>query len=231
MSALSIVNLRYRYSDGTDALRGVSLEVPAGTRLALVGGNGSGKSTLLLNIAGLLDGEGEVAVMGMRRTRKTMPEIRQRIGYLFSQVEYQFIMPSVLLDVVLSLEGFPLSDEEKKARAAGWIARLGLAGKDRSYPLDLSAGEMKRAALAAILAREPDLLLLDEPLNSLDRRGASALVEILRGIDTTMLIATHRRFIVEELATHVAVLDRGTVVTVCERPEALALDGVRELLL
>lgn len=231
MNALSIANLRYRYPDGTDALREVSLEVPVGMRLALVGGNGSGKSTLLLNIAGLLDGAGDISLMGVPRTKKTMPALRRRIGYLFSQVEYQFIMPSVRLDVALSLEGLPLSDDEKRDRAAGWVARLGLADKADRYPLDLSAGEMKRAALAAILAREPELLLLDEPLNSLDRRGAAALIDILKGVDTTMVIATHRRFIVEELATHVAVLERGSVVTVCERAEALSLASVRELLL
>ncbi|MBN1534041.1 MAG: ABC transporter ATP-binding protein [Spirochaetes bacterium] len=230
MQALSIRNLSYRYPGGKEALRGIDLDVPAGSKTALIGKNGSGKTTLLLHINGLLDGEGIIEVTGIRRAPGTMGEIRKRVGLLFGQTEYHFIMTDLLRDVMLSLQELEPDMERRREAALGWLSRFGLDEYAASSPLDLSTGEMKRAALAGVLARNPSLLVLDEPLSGLDRESALDLVAMLRGIATTMIISTHRLFIAERLATHIAVIEEGRIAGFYPAARALRKKGVRDLL-
>ncbi|MBN2041143.1 MAG: ATP-binding cassette domain-containing protein [Spirochaetes bacterium] len=229
MKALEIKNLQYSYPNGKQALRGVDLEIGAGMRTAVIGKNGSGKSTLILHILGLLDGDGFIAVSGIVRAKKTITEIRKRAACLFSRVEYQFIMPDLLNDIMLSLPE-SLSREEKVKTASRWLERFNLLQYSRSSPLDLSSGEMKRAALLGVLIREPELLLLDEPLNNLDRESSIMLLEILGKYSGTILMTTHRRFLVQALATHIAVMQDGRVSGLYTVKEGLKKKDIQELL-
>jgi len=226
---IKIENLTYTFPDGHAALRGVNLTVEKGMRMAIAGKNGAGKSTLLLHIAGLLDGDGIIEVAGMRRNRKTISAIRNRIGFLFSQVEYQFIMPDVLNDVILGLSKASCAPDDTYTAAMEWLSRFGIAYHARRSPLDLSSGEMKRAALAGIMAGSPDILLLDEPLNNLDRENSEVLVNLLREQETTMLFSTHRAFMIDTLATHCAVMEDGCITTVLTRKEFKKSRVLRDL--
>ena len=209
--AIYVNSLSYRYPDGRLALDNVGLAIAPLSRLVLAGPNGSGKSTLLLHMNGLLDGQGEIRVAGIPRSRKNMGAIRKRIGYLFSQVEYQFIMPDLLNDVMLSVPDVIDSMDQRKDIAMGWLEKLGLEGYAGRSPLDLSSGEMKRAALAGILAREPEVILMDEPLSNMDKKSSMQLLEILSTLKQTMVIATHRRLLAEKCATHVAFMQEGRI--------------------
>jgi cobalt/nickel transport system ATP-binding protein len=230
MTALIIKNLCYSYSEGRIALDNASIEIDAGMRVALIGKNGSGKSTLLLHIACLLDGDGYIEVMGIRRSRNTVGDIRNSIGFLFSQVEYQFIMPDLINDVMLGMTTGSMTKLEKIEKAKDWLASFDLAQYHDRSPLELSSGEMKRAALAGVMAKQPSLLLLDEPLNNLDRHNSEILINILKAQSATMLIATHNRFIVEELATHIAVMEKGRITAFHDRAHGLKMNTVSELL-
>ncbi len=231
MKAIVVKNLSYRYPDGREGLSGVDLEVLAGMKVCLLGRNGSGKTTLLLHLNGLLDGDGTIEVMGVRRGRTTVPEMRRRVGILFSHVEHHFIMNDLLNDVILSVDDAAAPTAEgKRLRAMEWLERFDLVRYRDCSPLELSAGEMKRAALAGVLAREPDVLLLDEPLQGLDRENAARLVSLLKPLEKTMLVATHQRFLVEEIATHVAVMERGKVAGLYTKREGLERKDVRGLL-
>ncbi|HPV99332.1 MAG TPA: ABC transporter ATP-binding protein [Spirochaetota bacterium] len=227
---LIVRDLIYSYPDGRAALNGVNLELEQGMRLCLAGPNGSGKTTLFLNIDGLLNGKGHIEVMGVVRSAKTISGIRKMLGFLFSQVEHQFIMTDLLNDIILSVGDEAPSIAEKKKKALEWLERFDLMRYADTNPLELSAGEMKRAALAGVLARRPELLLLDEPLGGLDRENGEKLTAILRSLSTTMLIATHRRFMVEEVATHVAVMEKGRITGMYDKKKALNMSKVRELL-
>jgi energy-coupling factor transporter ATP-binding protein EcfA2 len=226
MKALSIKDLRYRYRDGRNGLDGVNIEIEKGAKVCLIGRNGSGKTTLLLHINGLLNGEGLIEVMGIRRSRKTMKDIRKKTGFLFSQVEHHFIMPELLNDVLLGME-----DTNDSAGAMKLLEAFNLTRYIGRNPLELSAGEMKRAALAGVLARNPELLLLDEPLQNLDRENSEKLLALLLGLKKSMLIATHSRFLVERLADQVAVMEAGMITGVFDRAEALRRKDVKDLLL
>ncbi len=227
---LIIRQLNYTYPHSRSGLREINLEVPAGMRLALVGKNGSGKTTLLLHIVGLLDGSGHMEIAGLERKGGNMAEIRRRVGFLFSQVEYQFIMPDVLNDVLLGVRRDGASGEEALEEARRWLSRFGLEKYQGSSPLELSSGEMKRAALAGILASGPRLLLLDEPLNNLDRENSLALIASLKSLETTMILSTHRDLLVRELATHVALMEEGTIAGIYPRREALKRRDITALL-
>ena len=230
MDALVIKNLSYSYPDGKTALSDVNLTVQKGSRVALIGENGSGKSTLLFHINGLLDGQGFIEVMGIRRAKKNMKAIRHSIGCLLNPIEYQFIMPDLAHDIMISLPEH-LPDKEKYDAALRWLKKFDLEQYASSSPLELSSGEMKKAALAGILAREPDFLLIDEPLNNLDRASSFEILELLASMSQTMLIATHRFIVAEKLATHVAVMKGGTITGYHIVKKALALKEVKKLLI
>ncbi len=230
MIDLRIKGLRFDYPDGRRALDGVDLEVERGARMALIGRNGSGKTTLLLHVVGLLDGHGEIEVCGIPMSSASVHDIRKKAGYLFSHVEYQFIMPDLLGDVMLGCSPVSSSPEEKRIKAKEWLERFGLERYHDRSPLDLSSGEMKRAALAGIMAGDAELLLLDEPLGNLDREGAEHLLSVLTGLGRTMLFSTHRRYLVEKAATHVAVMARGRIDDVVPVKKALRSPAVLELI-
>ncbi|MBD3425130.1 MAG: ATP-binding cassette domain-containing protein [Candidatus Latescibacteria bacterium] len=219
---IKIRNLSFSYQNARKALDNINLEVGTSNRLILAGPNGCGKSTLLLHLNGLLDGSGEISIAGLERTRGNMAAIRKRIGYLFSQVEYQFIMPDLLNDIMLSVPEEISEISRRKEIAMGWLEQLGLAEYAGRSPLELSSGEMKRAALAGILAREPKVILMDEPLNNLDRESSMQLLDILSALEQTMVIATHRRLVAEECATHVAFMKKGRIEKMMGASEALA---------
>lgn len=219
---IRIKNLSFTYQDGKQALDNISLEIAPSSRLILAGPNGSGKSTLLLHLNGLLDGPGEISIAGLARARRNIGAIRKRIGYLFSQVEYQFIMPDLLNDVMLSVPEEVSEINRRKEIAMAWLEKLGLSGYADRSPLELSSGEMKRAALAGILARQPKVILMDEPLNNLDRESSMQLLDILSSLEQTMVIATHRRLLAEKCGTHVAFMKNGRIQKVMEAEEALA---------
>ncbi len=230
MTALRIQNLTYRYPDGKVALKSINLEVPKNSKTMLIGKNGSGKTTLLLHINGLLDGEGDIEILGLRRSGKTIREIRKKVGILFGQTEYHFIMTDLLSDVMLSLQEGGHDTEMRKELAMSWLARFGLSRYADSSPLDLSTGEMKRAALAGVLARDPDIIILDEPLNGLDSENSRGLIGLLRGIPATMIIATHSLFLVENLATHIAVMEDGVITGFYSKQSGLKRKNVRDIL-
>jgi len=230
MTDVKIKNLTYTYPDGRTGLDDINIEITKGMKLALLGGNGSGKTTLLLHLNGLLDGRGEITVFGMKRKKSSIKEIRRRIGFLFSDVHHHFIMPDLLNDVMLGMSGMNMSVQSKKENASAWIDKFGLSDYSRCSPLELSSGEMKRAAMAGIMASDPGMLVLDEPLNNIDKKNSLMLLNILSSIDLSMIIATHRSIVAENLATHIAVMHDGQISEPYEKKEALKMNKVKNLL-
>ncbi|MEW6526634.1 MAG: ABC transporter ATP-binding protein [Spirochaetota bacterium] len=210
MNIINANNIGYQYPDGTVALNNVSLTISDNQKVAIIGHNGSGKSTLLLLLAALLlPTSGSITILDMQLTAKNKSQVRKSIGILFSQVEYQFIMPDLLNDVLLSIhEG---SHEEKKLQAIQWLKKVNMDDMLNHSPLALSSGQMKRAALASVLAKNPKILLLDEPLANLDKPSADAVIHILSDLNMPMIFATHSAYAVQHLADRLIVLENGTI--------------------
>ncbi len=216
MNAIEINQLRYRYHDGTAALRGVSLRVAPGECVALLGPNGSGKSTLLLHLNGILPekiaGDGTVNIFGEPVSPDRLEKIRRQVGMVFQDPDDQLFCPTVTEDVAFGPRQLGLTEAEVSARVEKSLAQVGLAGFGRRATHHLSHGEKRRACLAGVLACEPAVLVLDEPTSDLDPRGRREFKALLRQIPATKLIATHDLELAVELCARAIVLDRGEVV-------------------
>jgi len=231
MKSIVIKNLNYTYPDGKRALKNVSLEIEEGMKTALVGNNGSGKTTLLLHLNGLLDGKGHIEIAGIERTKKNIPLIRKKTSLLLNRAEYNFIMPDLLNDVILSIPSSVKDKNDRIKKAMDWLKRFAIDQYAASNPMDLSSGEMKKGALAGIFAMEPEVVLLDEPLSNLDKPACIEVINILSSMKQTALIATHSRIVAESLATHIALIDKGEIKGLYPKDKALLMDEVTNLLL
>lgn len=199
----------YSYDDGTRALDSVDLSIEAGERVALVGPNGAGKSTLLHILDALyLPTDGELEVMGDLVTKKTAPDATRRAGFLFQDPDDQIFMPRVWDDVAFGPINMGLSEDEVTRRVEKGLSLAGVAEYADRVPHHLSFGEKKRIAIAGILAMDPEVLLMDEPTANLDPQGRRALVNVLRSLNKTMVIATHDLSVAFELTDRVVVLKR-----------------------
>ena len=214
--AIAVKGLRFRYHDGTEALRGVDFEIAPGKCVGLLGPNGSGKSTLLLHLNGILPekiaGDGAIRIAGQAITTANLESIRRQVGLLFQDPDDQLFCPTVEEDVAFGPQQLGLSGNELLARVERSLGMVGLSGYGHRATHHLSQGEKRRVCLAGVLACEPTVLVLDEPTSGLDPRGRREFKTLLQGIPATKLIATHDLEWVVELCSRVIVLDGGLVV-------------------
>jgi cobalt/nickel transport system ATP-binding protein len=224
-AAIEITDLKYRYHDGTEALRGVSFTVTTGECVGLLGPNGSGKSTLLLHLNGILPAEaranGAVKILGEPVARENLEKIRRQVGLLFQDPDDQLFCPTVEEDVAFGPQQLGFNDTEVRHRVQAALSQVRMDGYGHRATHHLSHGEKRRACLAGVLACEPSVLVLDEPTSDLDPRGRREFKALLHQIPATKLIATHDLELVVEMCSRVIVLDRGSVVAVGAMEELL----------
>ncbi len=212
-AALEVRDVAYRYPDGTEALRRVTLRAAPGAAVALVGPNGAGKTTLVSLLAGFLaPTAGEVRVAGVRLEEGTAAGIRARTGFLFANPDDQLFMPTVLEDACFGPLAAGVPAGEARRRALAQLGALGIDGLAPRFPGHLSAGQKRLATLAGALVMEPELLVLDEPTAFLDPHARRHLIRTLGALRPTRLLVTHDLELVVELCAEVYVLDGGEVV-------------------
>ncbi len=210
--AVQIRGLSFSYPDGTRALEGVSLSVEQGECVGIIGPNGAGKSTLLLHLNGILQGKGEVRVLGVPVLPPHFREIRSSVGLVFQDPDNQLFMPTVFEDVAFGPLAMGLSKEEILRRVEAALASVDLQGFGKRHSHHLSLGEKKRIAIATVLSMQPQVLVLDEPSSNLDPKHRRQLMRLLAGLDLTKIIVTHDLEMVDELCARVILLENGRVV-------------------
>ena len=204
-----------RYPNGCDALTGVSFRVEPGEMVFLTGRSGAGKSTVLKLIA-LLERptRGSVVVNGKNTSAlkpRHIPAFRRKIGVVFQDhrlLSDRPVFDNVALPLVVS--STPLKEIDKRVRAA--LDQVGLRGKERAVPLELSVGEQQRVGIARAVVSKPPLLIADEPTGNLDPDLALDVMRLFKRfseVGTTVVIATHDVHIVHELGCREIVLDHG----------------------
>ncbi|MGI6234753.1 MAG: energy-coupling factor transporter ATPase [Christensenellales bacterium] len=215
--------LSHHYKSGPNtavALEDIDLTIKDGELLALIGHTGSGKSTLAQHLNGLLEPtSGRVLLNGEDINQKgaNRRALRFQIGLVFQYPEHQLFEETVYKDIAFGPKNMGLSEEEIDARVRGAMARVGLEFdemKDRS-PFELSGGQMRRVALAGVLAMQPKVLVLDEPTAGLDPRARDYLLQDVKQLNkegTTVVLISHAMDEVARLATRVAVLEKGKLV-------------------
>jgi len=211
-NVVTVNDLRFSYPDGHVALRGISLNLCAGDKVALVGPNGAGKSTLMLHMNGILDGRGEIEVGGMRLTRDNLPVIRAMVGLVFQNPDDQLFSPTVFEDVAFGPLHMGLPEADVIIRVDAALEAVRMSGYRDRLSHHLSVGEKKRIAIATVLSMEPKILILDEPSAGLDPRARRTLINLLRELPITMLVSTHDMRLVEELFPRTIVMDDGMIV-------------------
>jgi cobalt/nickel transport system ATP-binding protein len=224
--AVHASGLRFRYPNGVTGLDGIDLHVSHGERVAVLGPNGAGKTTLMLHLNGLLTGEGDLEVAGIRVGEGNVRDLRAAVGLVFQDPDDQLFMPTVAEDIAfgpLNL-GVPYGEVRDRVDAALAAVRMEhIAGR---APHQLSLGQRRRVAIATVLAMQPSLLVLDEPSANLDPRARRELLEVLDRIDRTMLVVTHDLPFAAQLCERAVLLSGGRIVA--DRPcaELLSDDGL-----
>lgn len=208
---LDIRELRVAYSGGIAALKGVSLSVRAGEGLALIGANGAGKSTLLLALLGLVPAQGHIIVNGLPLGRDSLPQIRQWLGLVLQNPDDQLFMPQISQDVAFGPRSLGLTREQTQARTQAALDRLQISHLAHRSPLRLSGGEKRMAALATVLAMEPEALLLDEPTAFLDPKARRCLISALNQLPQAKLIATHDLDFAQQTCSRGLILQAGQI--------------------
>ncbi|KRE32201.1 cobalt ABC transporter ATP-binding protein [Mycobacterium sp. Soil538] len=211
--AVRVEGVHYTYPDGHVALAGVDLDVAPGERVALLGPNGAGKTTLMLHLNGVLTASrGTVEIGGIALSRNTLREIRRRVGLVFQDPDDQLFMPTLAQDVAFGPANFGVRGAELETRVARALEVVSMSGLAGRSPAHMSGGQRRRAALATVLACEPEVLVLDEPSANLDPVARRELAETLSGLDATMLIVTHDLPYAAQLCSRAVVMDGGVVV-------------------
>ncbi|HTS76112.1 MAG TPA: ABC transporter ATP-binding protein [Bryobacteraceae bacterium] len=212
MKVVQVRELRYRYPDGTQALDGIDFDLDAGECVALFGANGSGKTTFVLHLNGLLSGEGSIEICGLPLRRDTLPQIRARLGLVFQDSDEQLFMPTVLEDVAFGPRNLGVAAKDALARAAKTLEQVGISRAAQKAPYHLSSGEKRRAAIAGVLAMQPDILVLDEPTTSLDPPGRRDLIHLLQALPQAKILVTHDVDFAASLAARACFFERGRIV-------------------
>lgn len=209
---LEVRNLHFAYPDGQEAVKDMSFIIHHGESVGIIGANGAGKSTLLMLLMGILfpDG-GEVLVGDVHVTKKTLPMIRQSLGLVFQDPDDQLFMTSVYEDVAFGPRNYRLDEKEVEDRVNEALEKVGIPHLKHRAPFKLSGGEKRAAAIAAVLAMHPDLLIMDEPTSALDPKARRRVIELLKSFDHTKIITSHDLDMVLDTCQRVIVIREGAV--------------------
>lgn len=219
--AIEIKNLNYTYPDGTVALRNINLDIFSGETVGIIGPNGAGKTTLLLHLNGILRGEGKVKILDLEMEDKNLPLVRSKLGLVFQDPENQLFMPTVFDDISFGPINMMLSAEEVEARVNQALEEVGMSGAAKRPSHHLSFGEKKKVSIATVLSMQPQILVLDEPTSNLDPKARRGIINLLKNIGQTKVIASHDLEMLAELCSQFIFLDKGTILASDTSPESL----------
>lgn len=208
---VKLENVNVTYPDGTAAVKNVNLHLSPGEHTALIGANGAGKSSLLLAMTGVLPPGGRVEIDGIALHPGTVNEIRSRMGMVFQNPDDQLFLPTIYDDIAFGPRNQGLDEESIRFRVEDRLKLLGISHLRDRTPLKLSGGEKRMAAMATVLAMKPSVMLFDEPTAFLDPKARRKLIEVLKQLPHTMLIATHDLTFAAQVCPRCIVLHQGEI--------------------
>lgn len=218
---LQLERVSFFYERDRSVLQDLTFHIRPGERVGLIGANGAGKSTLLKILLGLLPCQGSVKVDGLEVCKDNLAQVRRKLGYVLQDSDNQMFMPTVYEDMMFAPLNYGLSRPEAEARVDRVLERLGLTELKNRYNHKISGGEKRMAAIATILAMEPEALLMDEPSTALDPLNRRRVINAIRDLPQTMLIASHDLDMILDTCDRVLLLSGGR----------LAADGPAEEIL
>lgn len=209
---IDVENLSFSYLSGTKVLDGVSFTAAEHDSIGIIGPNGAGKSTLLKLLVGLeLPQEGSIRVEEIPLEKKTLPLIREKIGYVFQDSDSQLFMTTVYDDAAFAPRNYGLPEEEVERRVAEALERTHISHLRDKAIYRLSGGEKKLVSIATILSMTPDIILMDEPSAALDPGNRRNLIRILNEFDHLKIIASHDLDFIWDTCSRVLIVHQGGI--------------------
>ncbi|WP_350329474.1 ABC transporter ATP-binding protein [Pseudanabaena mucicola] len=212
---LSVKNLQHIYTDGTEALKHVSIDIHEGEYVLIVGQNGAGKSTLVKHFLNLLQPtSGQVRVGDRDTSQLSVSELAQSIGYLAQNPDNQIFNTSVEKEVSFALPFLGYSTDAIEQATTNSLKAMQLWEYRHAHPLSLPKGKRGRIVIAALLAMNPEIIILDEPTTGQDYQGASSILEVSRQLHQmgkTVIVITHHLYLMPDYADRAIVMGKGTV--------------------
>ena len=204
-------NVSFSYGE-SPVVENLSFSINKGETVGLIGANGAGKSTIMKLMLGLISGSGEIKVDGLPMNKENLGEIRKKIGFVLQDSDNQMFMPTVYEDMIFGPRNYGLSKEETEKRVDGVLAQLGLQALKHRHNHKISGGEKRMAAIATILAMEPEMILMDEPSTALDPVNRRTVINTINRLPQTKLIASHDLDMILDTCQRVILLSHGAIV-------------------
>ena len=208
---LEFCDVTFSYEAGIRVIDHLSFSIHNGESVGLIGANGAGKSTIMKLMLGLLQGEGQILVDGLPVEKKNLPVIRQKIGFVLQDSDNQMFMPTVYEDMIFGPLNYGLSKEEAETRVDRVLRDLNLEELKHRHNHKLSGGEKRMAAIATILAMEPEMVVMDEPSTALDPCNRRTVINTINRLPQTKLIASHDLDMILDTCQRVILLSHGRI--------------------
>ncbi len=205
-------NVSFAYEQGAPVIDGMSFTIADGESVGLIGANGAGKSTIMKLLLGLVTGEGRIAVDGIDVSRENLGKIRQKLGFVLQNSDNQMFMPTVFEDMMFAPLNYMVSREDAEKRVDEVLERLDLQYLKHKYNHKISGGEKRMAAIATILAMEPEAVLMDEPTSALDPYNRRIVINTIRGMEQTKIITSHDLDMIMDTCDRVILISKGRIV-------------------
>ena len=205
-------HVSFAYEKDKYVLEDMSFRIGTGESVGLIGANGAGKSTIMKLLLGLLQGEGRILIDGVEVKRETLHEIRRKLGFVLQNSDNQMFMPTVYEDMIFAPLNYMMSREEADKRVDEVLARLHLEDLKHRYNHKISGGEKRMAAIATILAMDPEVILMDEPTSALDPYNRRIVINTIRELEQTKLITSHDLDMILETCDRVILISNGKIV-------------------
>ena len=209
---IEMKHVSFRYEAGKEILDDISFRLEAGESVGLIGANGAGKSTIMKLLSGILFGNGEILIAGTLINPKNLYEIRRKLGYVLQDSDDQMFMPTVYEDMIFAPRNYGLSKEETEERIDAVLEKLDLKELKHSRNHKISGGEKRMAAIATILAMDPEVILMDEPTASLDPYNRRLVINAINSLSQTKLITSHDLDMILDTCGRVILLDQGKII-------------------
>ena len=204
-------NVSFAYEKNRPVIENLSFRIGTGESVGLIGANGAGKSTVMKLLLGLVRGSGKITVDGAEVNSASLAHIRRKLGFVLQNSDNQMFMPTVYEDMIFAPLNYGLSREEAERRVDGVLERLGLQELKHRYNHKISGGEKRMAAIATVLAMEPEHILMDEPTSALDPCNRRLVIETIRSLPQTKILTSHDLDMILDTCSRVILLSGGKI--------------------
>lgn len=212
-SIIELSNVEYKYPDGFKAIDNITLNINKGEKVGLIGANGAGKSTLLQLLVGtFITKSGFIKIDNTIISKTTLRQIREKIGFIFQESDNQLFMNKVKEDVSFGLRNRKISEDVIDKKVKEILEYLSISELRDKNIYKLSGGQKRLVAIAGILVMNPEAILMDEPSASLDPKSRRVIINILKKLDKTLLIASHDLDMILDICDRVILINKGKLI-------------------